>query len=382
MRKWHRQIMTVFIFTLTYWVISGLIMALYDATDRTQVWAIEGGGPGARVTDFAMNAQAIPAPNALQAGIDAARVAVGGMAIASVDLRQVGTATRLQFADASGARTRMRRFYADTTAPMSDRVADGDSGAPPPPNVTLRNTIKKWHRGNILGIPGQLVGLTTGLALIGLAVTGVLTYLQLWQPRRRAHKGALFWSGRESLWRRLHRWVAIVAAVFVLNIAVSGVILAVGEIQLNLFLVHHIGTPPYPRPTPMPAVSSGPLTGDLRAMLDTSYRAAQAAAPGAAIAALTLINRDGLVKGLVTLAGANPRVLAFDATSGAPVADWATTGTQAGNGYYADWHQVLKRFHRGDIIGHFAGRYFDLLAGLALLYLVISAGVLYFEPRR
>jgi len=304
------------------------------------------------------------------------------MSVASVDLRRVGLATRLQLAEASGERATMRRFYADTAAPMADQVADGNPDAPPPPNVTQRNTLKMWHRGNILGLPGQVIGLLTGVSLAALVVTGVLTYLGLWRARRRARRPALFWTGRESLWRRLHRWVALVAAVFVLNIALSGIILASGEIQLNVFLVHHIGTPPYPRPTPLPAVSAGPLSGDVAGLLQSTYQAARRTEPAERIAAITLVRRDGIDKGLVTVGGATPRVLAFDAASGAAVSDWATHGEQVGNGYYADWHQMLKRFHRGDIIGNFAGRYVDLLAGVALLYLLISAGALYFEGRR
>jgi hypothetical protein len=36
---------------------------------------------------------------------------------------------------------------------------------------------------------------------------------------------------------------------------------------------------------------------------------------------------------------------------------------QRGNGYFADWHQVLKRMHRGDVVGHFGGRYFSIAVG-------------------
>jgi hypothetical protein len=382
MRAWHRRIMTVFIATLSYWVITGLLMAGYDALDTTQVWAREGGGPGARLTDFAATAPSIPEPRTLLAGIGAARAAAGPMAIASVDLRMVGNTPRLQFAEVSGERSTMRRFYAQSGAVMSDLVADGDPDAPVPPNVLKRNALKRWHRGNVLGLPGQFAGLFTGLGLLSLAVTGILTYVGLWRVRARARKPALFWSGRESGWRRLHRWVAVLAAVLVLNIAVSGVILAAGEIQLNFFLVHHLGSPPYPRPSPLPPVSAAVLPADPYVLLETSYRAAQLAYPAAAIADVQVIERDGVPKGLVTLAATVPRTLAFNALTGARITDWMEQGVQSGNGYYSDWHQRLKRFHRGDIIGHFGGRYVDLLAGLALLYLVASAAVLYFQTRR
>jgi uncharacterized iron-regulated membrane protein len=382
MRTWHRWIMTVVVLALSYWVGSGLVMATYDATDATQVWAIEGGGPGARLTDAARTAQAIPEPALLATPISTALATVGTMPYASVDLRMVGDTPRLELAEASGERATMQRFYADTAAPMTQQVADGDTGAKPPDNVLKRNTLKAWHRGNIIGMPGQILGLLVGLSLIALVVTGVVLYFKLWFARRKAGRLGFFWTARESLWRRLHRWVAIVAAAFIFNIAVSGSILAYGEIQLNVFLQHGIGAPPYPRPTPVPPRSEAPLPHDVNAMLESAYRAARIYSPNGRITAVQLVVHNGIPKGLVTLGGTKPRILAFDAASGAEVTDWASGGVQVGNGYFADWHQALKRFHRGDILGSFAARYVDLAAGLALLYLVVSSFFLYFDLRK
>jgi hypothetical protein len=382
MRTWHRWIMTVVVVALSYWIGSGLLMAIYDASDATQVWAIEGGGPGARLTDAARTARSIPDPASLATPIGAALESVGSMPYASVDLRMVGEMPRLEFAEASGERSTMRRFYADTAAPMTQQVADGETGAPPPDNVTKRNTLKAWHRGNIVGLPGQLLGLLVGLSLITLVVTGVVLYFKLWAARRKAGRPGFFWSAKESVWRRLHRWIAIVAAAFIFNIAVSGSILAYGEIQLDVFLEYHIGAAPYPRPTPMPPVSEAALPHDVNAMLETTYRAARVYSPNGRITAVQLVVHDGLSKGLATLGGTKPRILAFDAHTGLAVSDWATAGVQVGQGYFADWHQMLKRFHRGDILGSFAARYVDLAAGLALLYLVVSSLFLYFDMRK
>ncbi|MFT3905908.1 MAG: PepSY-associated TM helix domain-containing protein [Steroidobacteraceae bacterium] len=383
MRRWHRWVMTVFVLTLSYWSVSGVIMALYDATDATQVWAIEGGGPGARLTDKAPAAQSVPAPATLASGIDTALRAAARLPIASVDYRMTGDIPRLQLAEANGSRDTELRFYAATGEPMTALVADGNPDAPQPANVILRNTVKMWHRGNVIGLPGQFIGLFTGLALIVLVVTGVWMYLQIWKARRRSGKGAFFWTARESLWRRLHRWISIVSAALILNLAVSGTVLAWGEIQLNFFLFYHIGVGPYPRPSPLPPVSASTLPAGIAAMLDITYGAAQQAVPGAAIKSIELVMRDGQPKGIVTLmpgpGAVAARTLAFQAQSGAPLPDWQNSGTQVGNGYFADWHQMLKRIHRGDIIGSFVGRYIELMAGGALVYLVISAWVLYFQ---
>jgi hypothetical protein len=64
------------------------------------------------------------------------------------------------------------------------------------------------------------------------------------------------------------------------------------------------------------------------------------------------------------------------------VYDSARRGVQIGNAYFADWHQILKRMHRGDIIGRFAGRYGDIACGLALFYLVSSGFFLFVQMRR
>jgi uncharacterized iron-regulated membrane protein len=226
-----------------------------------------------------------------------------------------------------------------------------------------------------------VLGLLVGLSVIALVVTGTVLYFKLWAARRKAGRGAFFWTAKESLWRRLHRWIAIVAAAFILNIAVSGSILAYGEIQLHVFLQYRIGAPPYPRPTPVPPVSEAPLPHDVNAMLQTTYHAARVYSPNGRITAIQLVVRNGIAKGLVTLGGSKPHILAFDAHSGAEVSDWSTGGVQVGHGYFTDWHQVLKRLHRGDIVGSFAGRYLDMAAGLALLYLLVSSIFLYFDMK-
>jgi hypothetical protein len=378
MRKWHRWVMTVFGIVLSYWVSSGLIMAVYDATDVTQVWAKEGGGPGARLNDAAVNAAAIPRPDAVAAGVRAAQATLGNLAVASVDLRMIGAIARLEFADSSGDPATMGRFYAETGAPMTQQVADGEGGRDPD-YVLKRTTLKAWHRGNIAGMTGQVLGLLAGLSLAILGVTGVILYFKLWNARRATGRRRFFWYAKESIWRRLHRLIAIVSAALVLNIAISGTILAYGEIQLNVFLQHHFGAAPYPRPTPLPPVSAGVLPHDVDAMLQTAYQATLLRNPNARVVAVQLVVRDEIAKGLVTLGGVSPKTLAFNALSGAPVNDWATTGVQVGQGYFADWHQVLKRIHRGDIIGSFAGRCIDIAAGLALLYLVISSFIMYID---
>jgi hypothetical protein len=359
---------------LLYWAVSGLTIALYDVTDTAQVWADQGGGAGARLI---ANTGPLAAPMTMAPGIMAALRTAQPMTIASADLRLAGGVPRLQLAQDDGDRATMRRFYAASGQPMPDVIADQ---TPSPANTDLRNTIKAFHKGDAYGLAGQLAGLVAGLVLLTMTLTGLRTYVPLLWARRRIGRNGLFWATKNEPLRQFHRWIAIAASAFLLNIALTGIVLAAAEIKLNLFLQYHIGSPPYPRPTPMPAISDAPIRGDILTMFDTAYAAA--AHSGQEVRAITLINRQGLSRTLVTVGAANPRIIALDSVTGQPVSDWATSGVQRGNGYFGDWHQVLKRMHRGDIIGSFAGRYIDITAGLALLYLTLSGLMMFWRMRQ
>ena len=171
------------------------------------------------------------------------------------------------------------------------------------------------------------------------------------------------------------------AAVLLLNTALTGLVLGTGEVVLQLFLRYHIGSPPYPRPSPLPPQSSGPLAGDLAEALQRIYLAGNAAAAPDPVAIVQLVRRDSAPLGLVTTGGRHPRVLAFD-LQGQPVGGDGDHDRQRGNGYFADWHQVVKRMHRGDIIGVHAGRYLALANGCALLYLAVSGFVMFYGGAR
>ena len=382
MRTWHRWTMTLALPLLAYWVLSGLWLAFYDATDTRQVWAREGGGPGARIDGDAVDARPLSDSASLAAGLERARAVVGNFEVASVELRSIGGTPVVQLADESGDRARVVRLDASTGLHWDAPVEVDDRDADPDGSIRQRNSYKSWHRGDIAGLPGQIIGLITGVALLALCTTGLLLYRSLWPRRRAAGKPALLWRGGESAWRRIHRWVSLCSAVFILNIAITGVTLAAAEIQLNVFLHHHIGTPPYPRPTAMPPVSQGALPGDLGAMLKTAFNAARQRSPDAEIAIIRLVVHEGVPKALVTYAGRQPVTVAFDPLRGTPVDDYATSGRQHGQGYFADWHQVVKRMHRGDILGGFSGRYVDIAAGFAIAWLVLSAIAMYVELLR
>jgi uncharacterized iron-regulated membrane protein len=55
-------------------------------------------------------------------------------------------------------------------------------------------TAKKIHRGDWMGPIGRWVDLLSGLALLYLAISGMVMYLDLWSRRRKAGRHGFFWS--------------------------------------------------------------------------------------------------------------------------------------------------------------------------------------------
>jgi hypothetical protein len=53
--------------------------------------------------------------------------------------------------------------------------------------------MKKIHRGDIFGLPGRLMDLLAGLALIFLSASGIAMYLDLWKRRRGLGRKGAFW---------------------------------------------------------------------------------------------------------------------------------------------------------------------------------------------
>lgn len=138
-----------------------------------------------------------------------------------------------------------------------------------------------------------------------------------------------------------------------------------------------------PPPGAPQAVAPEPLAGNLSQQVHTVYAAALRVAPLKAIAWIELRQLQGVPQGVVTLVG-EPEQLLFNALTGEQLPVPKTFGSvdmgvlPDGSGL-AVFHQLLKRFHRGDIIGTFYGRYLDIAAGVCLAYLVGSALVLYFQ---
>jgi len=108
---------------------------------------------------------------------------------------------------------------------------------------------------------------------------------------------------------------------------------------------------------------------------------AAAAAPRFAPLSIKLIagqNAQALIP-FSSASGVHPALYTFNSATGA----WtnpATAGVPAASPYVGSlhWHQILKRLHRGDIIG-VNGRWVLVTADLCLLFLATSGIVMYFQ---
>lgn len=165
--------------------------------------------------------------------------------------------------------------------------------------------------------------------------------------------------------RRLHRWVSIVAAFFLLNVSVTGAMLALDE---GAVLISGLQRPIY---------AYGTLSdAQLAQALTATEEAAQRQLPGQRLLSVKLRVYHDIAEGIVWTDEFTPFAYVFDARSGAML----TPNSEHLSKFFMPWHmhQLVKRMHRGDILG-LSGRWMGLLTGLSLLFLAISGIVMYFD---
>lgn len=63
-----------------------------------------------------------------------------------------------------------------------------------PFGTQMHEDIKHFHSGDMFGLPARLMNLLGGLALVYLAVSGIVMYVQLWRRRKNNGKAALLWT--------------------------------------------------------------------------------------------------------------------------------------------------------------------------------------------
>jgi uncharacterized iron-regulated membrane protein len=165
--------------------------------------------------------------------------------------------------------------------------------------------------------------------------------------------------------RKLHRWISLVAALFLAYVAVTGVMLVADQ---SAVLLSHLVRPVMPV-TPL-------RDEQLSQMLAATYRAAQARFPGQRILSVELRMYGDTPEGIVWTDQATPYAHVFDTDTGQEL----TPDSLKLSKFLMPWHmhQVVKRMHRGDIIG-LSGRWMGLLVGLALLTLCATSLQMYWQ---
>lgn len=172
------------------------------------------------------------------------------------------------------------------------------------------------------------------------------------------------------MWRKLHRWIAIIAAAYLINTAVTGSLLAWDELSVRLS-----GNAPPAPDAPVAPPQALPELG-LDAAAQSVYRIAQQITPDAPLTAVSLVMSKGQLVGVATFGGPYPGTITLRAADGEQLLGPPRPSTPRTP---VDYHQMLKRLHRGDFIGSFYGRYMSITAGLCLLFLSISGLVMYIE---
>jgi uncharacterized iron-regulated membrane protein len=309
---------------------------------------------------------------ALATVLQARQAAIGAAPIAFLELRMLDGRPVGQV----NARGRLLRFDA-----RSGEVLIGAADAPPvtlPPGSqpATRNTVKNIHRITAFGELPTFLDVAVGVVLFMMLLTGLLQYFRLLGARRRAGRGSPFWSAGGA-WRNVHRGLATIAAAFLLIVVLSGTLLAVGDAGVSVYRMTHDGKRPG-----LTVDASAPLdAAELPGMLHTTLAAYREGAAQRPLRVVRLRYFAGMPQGVVVTADEDARQLAFDTRSGRRASlsgdDYPVTGQPFG------WqeNQIVKAIHRGDVIG-LPGRWLNLLAGLALLFLSVSGATLYFSGRK
>jgi uncharacterized iron-regulated membrane protein len=125
--------------------------------------------------------------------------------------------------------------------------------SPPPPErrlASFHDKAKRWHRLQALGMGDLTLWLNAlvGIGLFAMVITGVILYVRLFRARSRAGLRGFFWSAGDR-WRSLHRSLAIVAAVFLFVVSLSGTLLSIDSFALGVYIAtHHAPGNPGPPP--------------------------------------------------------------------------------------------------------------------------------------
>ncbi|MFT4075720.1 MAG: PepSY-associated TM helix domain-containing protein [Asticcacaulis sp.] len=380
-RTWHRILGSVIAIFLLYFGITGTIVQAVDlrallthapATDpdiKAIRESIDGTANFSVIEavdyDAAVLPQMLDRRTALATTLKAARSVVPSAPLKFVELRMIDGKSVGQVM----AGDTLLRFDATTGARLTVPATPERHG----PEPSNHRSAKQWHRLQGLTDWALWFNALVGIVLGVMIVTGLVLYFHLYQARAKLGRNGLFWSAG-SVWKTLHRGVALVAAVFLSVVAVSGTLLSIDSFALQIYrawpgadLIHGF-------PAGMSRDLSSPLTYEaLPHMLETTL----SATGNRPIRLIRLRTFEGTPQGVV-ITGGNARQLVFNAQTGTPAS--ATGPTTIYTGFPFGWreHELMKQIHRGDILG-LPGRFMDLFAGLSLIFLSATGLWMYLD---
>ena len=170
-------------------------------------------------------------------------------------------------------------------------------------------------------------------------------------------------KGWSILMRKYHRWVSAVAAVFLLFVAVTGVILQVQRLTGEDADAKTGLRTPAALTTAMPTLTYA-------ALVSRTLDAARQRAPNSPISSVVLRGEGSVIEGVVQLPGDPLRDIVVDARSGRVLSD--------------ERHEaetIIRRIHSGEILGE-PGVFLGILWGLALVVLLVTGGWVYLDMYR
>jgi uncharacterized iron-regulated membrane protein len=386
-RPIHRGIGTIILVFTLYFAVTGTVIQFVDlrailshapATDPEMAQVREGlNGPGNYVVIQASDYAATPFPenfdfsSALNTVLYGARKALGDSTpLKFVELRNLGGKS----IGLVRAGEQTLDFDAVTGAPVPSPPArrSGDQ------EQSVHATFKLLHTLRVVGNWITFINALVALSLFVMIVTGLVLYFQLLRARTRAGLKGFFWSSGGA-WRSLHRAISLVAALFLLVVSTSGTMLALDAFGLGIYQLTHKNAGKYAR-FPIGSVGdfSSPLPdAKLPDMLQRTLSAGHSAVRASPIKVVRLRYFNGIPQGvLIAGSGDSTAQLVFNTDTGKPMS--LTEPGYPKTHYRFGWqeHELMKKIHRGDAFG-VPGRLMDLFAGLSLIYLSISGGVMY-----
>lgn len=393
MRTVHRLITLFVVIVTLYLGVTGTLIQLVDlrtilsnapADDpNTEAMRESTYGPGAFqvISNPDYTADALPADlnleDALSKVLGSARNVYGEATLGYVEMRMAEGKPVAQIK----ADRQLLRFDATTGAQVAGEFAETKINQSPD---SARNTVKRLHRMTSFGDWALWINVVVSIALTILIVTGVWMYFQLKSARARAKRSGWFWSAG-GWWRSLHRWISVTSAVFLVVVALSGAWLAVESLGMGIYMANmraarpagSAGPPPGPRPI-LPGGISALNDADAPSMLSTTLSSYQSLMPDTPIRVVRLRVFGGMQQGVIVTGEDEADQVVFNAVTGARASMTEPGYPEVGFPFGWEAHQIAKKVHRGDYFG-MSGRWADLFAGLALIYLSISGVVMYVD---